>query len=352
MGTDTTHGPPQGHTDPDVPSLGSGITRMPLSYWRHQLTVNGWMCTAVAIAVATYAVLVDRPSVPLITQGILGIVIAWTVAWAPTDRLLLHGHGPPLFAGWSALTILWCATLVRTDGHLGLLTVFAAPIVFAQIAYPPRLAARVAVAAWAAALLTASTVTTGSLAGASGTLGMLLVIAVGGVAAARQHWTAAEHARHTIDALVEEAHIDQLTGCMAPGPFRTLVANLTDTDGVAVAMVDLDDFKAINDTHGHPHGDRVLADVGDALRRTVRAGDVVGRIGGDEFAVVLQGIHEPAQARAVAERLDRAVRTVGVTASIGIAVGATGRSGPRALGRADELMYAAKRSNTRILGIA
>ena len=56
---------------------------------------------------------------------------------------------------------------------------------------------------------------------------------------------------------------------------------------VTLAMLDVDHFKAVNDTHGHPAGDRVLASLGDLLRRALRATDVVGRVGGEEFAILL-----------------------------------------------------------------
>ena len=75
---------------------------------------------------------------------------------------------------------------------------------------------------------------------------------------------------------------------------------------MAVAMVDLDRFKAINDVHGHAVGDQALVTAGEALRRALRAEDVLGRLGGEEFLALLPDTDEEAAAHA-AERLRAAV---------------------------------------------
>ncbi len=71
---------------------------------------------------------------------------------------------------------------------------------------------------------------------------------------------------------------------------------------VTLAMLDVDHFKAVNDTHGHPAGDRVLASLGDLLRRSLRATDVVGRVGGEEFAMLLPA-SDVVSAKLLLERL-------------------------------------------------
>jgi diguanylate cyclase (GGDEF)-like protein len=90
-------------------------------------------------------------------------------------------------------------------------------------------------------------------------------------------------------------------------------------------MLDVDDFKRVNDTWGHAMGDRVLRGVADALRGACRAGSVPARYGGEEFAVVLEGAGAD-EARAAAERLRAAVASYvvpgapRVTVSVGVAV--------------------------------
>jgi len=122
--------------------------------------------------------------------------------------------------------------------------------------------------------------------------------------------------------------------------------------GIAVAFVDLDGFKHINDALGHLAGDRVLAEVGNRLRGAVRHGDVVARMGGDEFVVAGEAADE-AGAQDLAHRVATAIEgpvavagaEVMVRASVGVTFVAPGMHthASDALSRADHDMYATKR---------
>lgn len=116
--------------------------------------------------------------------------------------------------------------------------------------------------------------------------------------------------------------------------------------------IDLDSFKRVNDEAGHVVGDRVLAAVASRLRKAVRGADMVGRIGGDEFAVLLERLTSPGEAAVVARRiqeaLSRSVEVGGQQWAISASVGIALTEGPREtamglLARADGEMYAAKR---------
>jgi diguanylate cyclase (GGDEF)-like protein len=120
---------------------------------------------------------------------------------------------------------------------------------------------------------------------------------------------------------------------------------------VAVLFVDLDDFKTINDSHGHTAGDGLLTAVGDRLSATVRPGDTVARLGGDEFAVLIEDVADDLDAMAPAERILDAFTTpfsiadldVTVGASVGIAFGAAvDVTADELLRNADFAMYQAK----------
>jgi len=86
----------------------------------------------------------------------------------------------------------------------------------------------------------------------------------------------------------------------------------------SLVLVDLDDFKRINDERGHPEGDRLLKEVGRYLVAHVRREDLVGRWGGEEFALLLPETN-PLQAERLAERLREGLKALGVTASFGVA---------------------------------
>jgi diguanylate cyclase (GGDEF)-like protein len=112
--------------------------------------------------------------------------------------------------------------------------------------------------------------------------------------------------------------------------------------GDAVAILDLDHFKAVNDRYGHPAGDRVLSTLATFLERFLREGDSVARYGGEEFVVILRGVD--AQAQSAFDRIAEDWRASGpvTTFSAGVAVHRAGRSPSATLTLADQALYEAK----------
>lgn len=120
-------------------------------------------------------------------------------------------------------------------------------------------------------------------------------------------------------------------------------------DAPAVLILDLDSFKAVNDTLGHSAGDAVLVEVSRRLRAVVRAADTVARLGGDEFAVLIAGasaeevmIIAHRAWEALQESVDIGIETVWTTASIGVCIRSAGYSAEELVRGADIAMYQAK----------
>jgi diguanylate cyclase (GGDEF)-like protein len=162
-----------------------------------------------------------------------------------------------------------------------------------------------------------------------------------------------EAAHRTRDVLRDLAYHDDLTGL----PNRSL---LNDRLGVAIAharrqashlallFLDLDDFKAVNDSLGHGAGDRLLVKVAGRVRGSIRAGDTVARFGGDEFIVLLDSVTGPEDAARVAAKVIDAVRApirldghdLHIEASVGVSVYPRDGSAPDELVKsADAAMY-------------
>ncbi|HXM38376.1 MAG TPA: GGDEF domain-containing protein [Gemmatimonadales bacterium] len=169
--------------------------------------------------------------------------------------------------------------------------------------------------------------------------------------------------RRSQEELARLATQDQLTNVLNARAFadrltQELERNRRYPRPLALLYLDLDNFKVINDSHGHQTGDAVLRLVADAMRSSVRQADVVGRLGGDEFAVLMPET-DAQLADAAAKRLAAGLRNVfkgtpSVTASIGVvSCTATDANTDDLLRRADQAMYDAKRlGKDRVVQVA
>ncbi|MBI5508126.1 MAG: diguanylate cyclase [Deltaproteobacteria bacterium] len=157
----------------------------------------------------------------------------------------------------------------------------------------------------------------------------------------------------------ESATRDALTGCFNKKyllerlPSELASAKRHDKT-MALAMMDIDHFKRVNDTYGHPAGDYVLRHVADVMLQTVRADDVLARFGGEEFAMIMRET-SPDNAVIAAERIRRRIEAaefvfegtkIPVTISVGVASWVPGKSddAQELLALADEFLYKAKRN--------
>jgi diguanylate cyclase (GGDEF)-like protein len=188
-----------------------------------------------------------------------------------------------------------------------------------------------------------------------GLLGLwLTLLAISASVTSRLRRRSAENAylaRH--DVLTGMPNRAQFARCAADA-----IAVATDRRPTAIAVVDLDRFKEVNDTLGHGNGDRLLVALAERLSERIREGDTVARLGGDEFGIVVRGVHGVSEAVEVLERLRSALTEpllldglpLAVEASIGFALApADGDDIETLMALADVAMYAAKRQRHGIV---
>ncbi len=192
----------------------------------------------------------------------------------------------------------------------------------------------------------------------SALLGMIVTVVVAIVAILRLELSIREQGRILVErellegTLLQQASEDRLTQLPnRRGLATNLVSALGDDEDIGLLVLDLDDFKAVNDTHGHQVGDQLLRAVADHLRSSVRASDSIARYGGDEFAVVVSPCPTSTTAISICERIlaglegpiESGGRQFAVSASIGIALsGLSGPSVEHLLRDADLALYEAK----------
>ncbi len=162
--------------------------------------------------------------------------------------------------------------------------------------------------------------------------------------------------RAAAETIFRMAYYDDLTGLANRSMFSQALSDALETpactgDWLALAFLDIDHFKVINDTLGHRHGDELLVRVAERLQAAVRSADTVGRIGGDEFTVLFQPSATKPVADALAEKLLGCFaepfvigkETIVATASVGIALSRVGETDcDTMLAHADTAMYSAK----------
>jgi diguanylate cyclase (GGDEF)-like protein len=318
-----------------------------LFVWRYVLLGN---ITAVAGAGAAQVYLLATPNGPhrLLLEFLLTISIVLNIAVALTCRPLIRSHWEAaFFYSWTAATLLVITAAAQLDGGLTspLFWLLILPILWASINFPTQ---ATAVAALAAMVAVAGLMALDHQWDGRAWFQLLFVLTfdVMAVAAAanRRAYEVAEAG------LADRVTHDGLTGCLTNVAFyehlSTEEARAQRTcRPFSLIIADADAFKELNDTQGHLVGDGALQVIARAIMSETRAADTVGRIGGDEFAILLP--ETPAEeARRVAERIRAAVlrEQPPTTLSLGVATWSVGNEDSLAVvRRADRVMYGAKR---------
>jgi len=193
----------------------------------------------------------------------------------------------------------------------------------------------------------------------AGSMSLRLGLAVLSVSSITVAIVNAERSR-LITALRDAVDRDFLTGALSRSAFFAVLEDFFRAGRTgALLMADIDHFKIVNDTHGHAGGDEALVRFVGAASRELRSGDIIARLGGEEFGILLPDV-TPSEAEAVAERLRRAVshaqvgeatQGLGITVSLGISM-ITGREAlEQVLSQADQALYDAKSSGRNVVRV-
>jgi diguanylate cyclase (GGDEF)-like protein len=282
---------------------------------------------------------------------IAGLASLWSAPWVASKP-----WRAAYSVAWTVLSAFAVGGVATLDTGFDspLLVLLFLPLAYAALIFTPRAAALCGLSGLAAAtLVTIADPGFGeSEQNALMFFSALTGVALLSVAASVNRTRLEQHEKRLMAAIVEMAEVDELTGCAVPRVFRRRTeqetARSTRNDRpLSLLMIDVDKFKSVNDTCGHPVGDRVLAAVGAVLRSNTRSFDLAGRLGGDEFAILMPDAGPPA-AIALAERIrGDLARSAEVPVTLSIGVSGLDQSAPAAeqlLNDADVALYEVKRA--------
>jgi diguanylate cyclase (GGDEF)-like protein/putative nucleotidyltransferase with HDIG domain len=283
------------------------------------VTAGIWLTFAVCTAGFAYAAATwEQPNRDLIVAVFgCGLVAGVVIMALPIDRVLRSRYADAFFVTWSLLDIGLIAVAVGADGggKTPFTLIFFLPMVFAAVFYPLRTFIPVAAADVLAYVVAAG------LYGNPEPVYVTFAVASLAFAAVLCAWQAKNHDRAR-DQLTRMSRTDPLTDSLNRRGFEERVrAELDDAlrsgRPVGLVLLDLGNFKSVNDLHGHAAGDELLCWVVDGIRRSVRQMDTIGRLGGDEFAVLAPGLNQ-VDAADLGERI-KAVLAERIAVTTGIA---------------------------------
>ena len=313
------------------------------------LNTGAWLGIAmVAAGLAYFGLTWDAGNRPLLAG--IGIAVGVSdvgVLLLPMERIVAGRWRESFFLGWTLLTVLVVLLLGALDPTVPspLTLPLMMPMLFAGMSYPPA-SARICCAASVFGYGMEALIL-GQISAFSGFF-FMVVLWTAGMCLWQAHNREQQHVRleRQRDELARIADIDPLTEALNRRGFeellgRELAEAVRGVRPLTLAVLDLDDFKAVNDREGHGAGDAVLRETVERISRVLRSMDAVGRLGGDEFAVLLPRTGEAEALLAVARLRD--VLADLVPASIGYGCFPADGASPEELSKqADLRLYSAK----------
>jgi diguanylate cyclase (GGDEF)-like protein len=326
-----------------------------LDLWRRHLYMGILSFVLGGLALMGYMALTpDGPHrMILMTLDVVTILASVFVVGPVGTRSLSASWRDIFFFAWSVGTVAVIAVAIGLDGGAGspLAGLLVLPVLFGGLLYPLREVIGLALVAVSSFGLIYAI---GPSEGGARALASAVMIGIAGSisAMAAMNRAISEEQRRTLtERLHRLATYDGLTGCLNYQSFQSTLINevqRTERYGRPLSLIiaDLDGFKAINDRHGHAVGDSALISIANALRDGVRSTDVVGRIGGDEFAIMLPETLT-VDAGQLVERLQTAIDRVATPEQVTLSFGLSTWHGPEdspseLLRRADTALYEAK----------
>ncbi len=322
-----------------------------IDYWRRHVLIGVWITEVAAATAGIYAAF-SHSAVSHHRPVMFALVAVTLVATPflmalPLEAIVSHSRGALFFYAWSIVDTVVITIAARLDGGGAspLTTLLFLTLAYMALAYPPS---GVVVVGAVMALDYLLVISPPNITLSAGVVAIVMACfsAICALASANS-WEAHDAQQLLLRTEQLVAATDPLTGVLNRRAFferlRTTLA-LREGDDLMVCLIDLDRFKAVNDTSGHAAGDAVLIAVAQALGGALRETDTVARLGGDEFAVLAASSSGVPSSSHVAERLREAVNALGsgVTASIGAVVPTSGEALEDVLHRADMAMYKAK----------